>query len=58
MDLIAKHRRDAGSREDLRAQAEMRTRWLTDQLFWDPYSSKLVPWEVWSLANVPPVIKF
>ena len=33
-------------------------RWLMDQLFSDPFASKIVPFEVWSAANVPPTIKF
>jgi hypothetical protein len=36
----------------------MRKRWLVDQLFSDPFASELVPFEVWSLANVPPTINF
>ena len=33
-------------------------RWLIDQLFSDPFASEIVPFDVWSFANVPPVIKF
>jgi hypothetical protein len=58
VDLIAKHAKDRGNEQDIRAQDEMRKRWLNDQLFSDPFSSKLVPYEVWSLSNVPPVIKY
>lgn len=43
---------------DAAAQDEMRKRWLIDQLFSDPYSSKTVPFEAWSFVNVAPVIKF
>lgn len=43
---------------DIAAQDRMRKRWLVDQLFSDPYASKIVPYNVWFLANVPPVIKF
>ena len=53
--------RRAGDRvtpADWRAQDEMRRRWLLDQLFSDPYSSKIVPFEAWSLANMPPEVKF
>jgi hypothetical protein len=43
---------------DLQAQDDMRRRWLLDQLFSDPFSSKIVPFEAWSLANMPPEVKF
>jgi hypothetical protein len=43
---------------DIIAQDQMRRRWLIDQLFSDPFASKIVPFEVWSFANNPPVIKF
>ena len=56
--LVEKHQKDPGTAEDLARQDEMRKRWLVDQLFSDPYAAKLVPFEVWSFANVPPVIKF
>ncbi len=49
---------DAFTDVDLAAQDEMRRRWLIDQLFSDPFASKIVPFEAWSFANVPPVIKF
>jgi hypothetical protein len=58
LDLVAKHAKDMGTPADLAAQDAMRKRWLMDQLFSDPFSSKLVPFEVWTLANTPPVIKF
>ena len=44
--------------KDIAAQDEMRKRWLIDQLFSDPFASAIVPFEVWSMANVPPIIKF
>ena len=43
---------------DILAQDDMRRRWLIDQLFSDPFASKVVPFEVWSFANNPPIIKF
>jgi hypothetical protein len=58
IELIELHQKDAGTPEDLAAQDAMRKRWLADQLFSDPYASKLVPFEIWSLANVPPAVKF
>ncbi len=58
LDLVSRRARDAWTPADLAAQDAMRKRWLIDQLFSDPFASKLVPFEVWWLANVPPVIKF
>ena len=58
MGLVEKHKDSPYTKKDLEAQDTMRREWLLDQLFSDPYSSKLVPFEAWSLANVPPLIKF
>lgn len=58
MGIVARRAKDAYTPADLLAQDQMRKRWLIDQLFSDPFASKLVPFEVWSLSNVPPVIKF
>ena len=58
MELVAERADDPFTPADLLAQEQMRRRWLMDQLFSDPYASKLVPFEVWSLSNVPPVIRF
>ncbi|MBI5375872.1 MAG: coproporphyrinogen III oxidase [Candidatus Schekmanbacteria bacterium] len=55
---VEKHKNSPYTQADIEAQDTMRKQWLLDQLFSDPYSSKLVPFEVWSMANVPPVIKF
>ena len=43
---------------DLQAQRDMRKRWLEDQMFADTFSTKVVPYEVWSLANLPPAVNF
>jgi hypothetical protein len=58
IDLAEQHRNDAGTPADVAAQEAMRKRWLVDQLFSDPFAKELVPFEVWSTANVPPVIRF
>jgi len=39
-------------------QDEMRRRWFNDQMFADTFSTKVVPFEVWSMANLPPAVKF
>lgn len=57
-EIVARRASDRYTAEDLARQDEMRKRWLIDQLFSDPFASALVPFEVWSLANVPPVVKF
>jgi len=58
MGLVEKHKDSPHTEKDVVAQDKMRREWLLDQLFSDPYASKIVPFEAWSLANVPPVIKF
>lgn len=58
MRLIEKHKDSPYTEKDVAAQDRMRREWLLDQLFSDPYASKIVPFEAWSLANVPPIIKF
>lgn len=58
MDIVAERADDAFTPADSVAQDDMRRRWLIDQLFSDPYASKIVPFDVWSFANMPPVIKF
>lgn len=58
MKITAERADDPFTDADLTAQDEMRRRWLIDQLFSDPFSSKIVPFDVWTFANVPPVIKF
>ena len=56
LDLILRHGSATVTAEDVTRQDAMRKRWLVDQLFSDPFASKLVPFEVWSLANVPPTV--
>lgn len=58
MDIIPRRADQAFTAEDVSRQEVMRKAWLVDQLFSDPFASKLVPFEVWSLSNVPPVIRF
>ncbi|RMF98613.1 MAG: coproporphyrinogen III oxidase [Gammaproteobacteria bacterium] len=58
LDIVERRADEAWTAADLAAQDEMRRRWLTDQLFSDPFASKIVPFEAWSFANMPPVVKF
>ncbi len=58
LDIVERRADDAWTAADLAAQDEMRRRWLTDQLFSDPFASTIVPFEAWSFASMPPVVKF
>lgn len=58
LEIVARRAAQSYTAEDEVRRDEMRKRWLTDQLFADPFSSKVVPFEVWSLADMPPVIRF
>ncbi len=58
VDITAERADDPFTAADIAAQDVMRKRWLIDQLFSDPFASKIVPFDVWSFSNVPPVIKF
>jgi coproporphyrinogen III oxidase len=44
--------------EDIAAQDDMRKRWMEDQFLHDPFAKNVIPYEVWSLANQPPTVKF
>jgi len=57
-ETIQKRMNDPYTEEDLLAQEKMRKSWLIDQLFSDPFASKIVPFEVWATANVAPTVKF
>jgi hypothetical protein len=58
LKIVEKRQGSPFSPEDLAAQDAMRRNWLEDQLFADEWTKSVVPYEVWSLANVPPTIKF
>ena len=58
LDIAADRADDPVTAADRAAQDEMRKRWLVDQLFSDPFAREIVPFHIWSLANVPPVVKF
>ncbi len=58
MDIVRERADDEFTAADIKAQDDMRRRWLIDQLFSDPFASAIVPFDVWSFANNPPVIKF
>jgi coproporphyrinogen III oxidase len=58
MDITEERADDAFTDKDITAQQNMRRQWLIDQLFSDPFASKIVPFDVWSFANMPPVVTF
>ena len=57
-EIIEERMDDPYTQEDLIAQEKMRKSWLIDQLFSDPFASKIVPFDVWATANVAPTVKF
>lgn len=58
IDLLEKRKDEPYSEQDLENQAGMRKRWLEDHLFSDPFPMYVVPYEVWSFADAPPVVNF
>jgi hypothetical protein len=56
--IVARRAKQRFTPQDVARRDEMRKRWLTDQLFADPFSSKVVPYEVWALSDMPPEIRF
>jgi len=56
--ILDERKRQRVTDADRLAQDGMRKRWLEDQLFADTFSRKVVPYEVWSMANLPPEVKF
>ncbi len=58
LEILARRAAQPYTAEDEARRDDMRQRWLTDQLFVDPFSTKVVPFEVGSMANMPPTIRF
>jgi hypothetical protein len=58
LEILARRAKQSYTPEDEARRDVMRKRWLTDQLFVDPFSSKIVPFEVGSMSNMPPTIRF
>ena len=57
-EILDERRNERVTTADQLAQDGMRKRWLEDQMFADTFSRKVVPYEVWSLANLPPTVRF
>ncbi len=58
LSLIANRQDDPFTAADLKAQDHLRRNWLEDRFFSDPFTVKVVPYEIWSLSTLPPVVKF
>lgn len=58
LEIVARRATAPFGPDDEARRDEMRRRWLTDQLFADPFSSRVVPFEVWSLSDMPPTVRF
>ncbi len=59
LQVLAKRKDQQFSGSDVEAMFNMRKRWLEKQFFWDLFTSTdLVPYEVWSLQDLPPQVNF
>jgi coproporphyrinogen III oxidase len=58
LEILDRRKDQSFTDEDLANQAGMRRRWLEDHLFSDPFTMYVVPYEVWSFADAPPVVQF
>jgi coproporphyrinogen III oxidase len=58
LELIEKNADAPYTAEDKAKQDYMRRNWLEDRFFSDPYTGNVVPYEVWALSTLPPVVKF
>lgn len=57
--VLVKRKDQQFSDNDVEAMFGMRRRWLEKQFFWDPFTSTdLAPYEVWSLQDLPPQVRF
>ena len=58
IEVLEKRKNQPHTSEDLAAQDVMRVRWLEDQMIYDPYAIKVIPFAVRSWANFPPETKY
>ena len=59
LQVLIKRKDQQFSNDDVEAMFDMRKRWLEKQFFWDPFASTdLAPYEVWSLQDLPPQVRF
>ncbi len=58
LTLAEKRAHDPFTDEDIAAQDAMRLNWFEDRMYSDPFTSEVVPYEIWSLWSLPPEVKF
>jgi coproporphyrinogen III oxidase len=59
LQILIKRKDQQFTDDDIEAMFDMRKRWLEKQFFWDPFASTdLAPYEVWSLQDLPPQVRF
>ncbi|MAF82875.1 MAG: hypothetical protein CL797_02075 [Chromatiales bacterium] len=58
LDTVESRKEAPFTDEDVAKQEAMRLNWLEDQFLGDPYSSGVVPYDVWGHAFLPPLVKF
>ncbi len=59
MTVLERHNDNPYTDEDIATQDAMRLNKFEDEMFTDPYAaSGITPYEVWSLAFTPPILKF
>jgi coproporphyrinogen III oxidase len=57
--VLEKRKDQNFSKAEIDAMFDMRKRWLEKQFFWDPFpSTGLTPYEVWSMQDLPPEVRF
>ena len=57
--LIDKRKNDKYAQSDIDEMFAMRRRWLEKEFFWDKFPSLgITPYEVWSLQDLPPEVRF
>jgi coproporphyrinogen III oxidase len=56
--LAEKRKDDPFTAEDKEKQEDMRRWWLRDRLFSDDFTTTVVPFELFSMATLPPEVKF
>jgi coproporphyrinogen III oxidase len=58
LTMAEKRADDPYTEADLEVQDAMRKNWFEDRFFSDPFTTDVVPYEIWSHHSLPPVVKF
>ena len=58
VDVVEKRKDEPYTEAELALQDEMRRKWLWDRVFSDPFTTSIVPYELYSFATLPPEVKF